>query len=112
VSQGTRQRKAAVTVAGNEDEAFAECTMPSVLGDTRQRVSTLPSVRETTSRQGGRQWAPLSVPLSSALGGTQQILLLCRVPIPQHSAKKIYRCPGVPSLPSNMTWALGKIHLC
>jgi hypothetical protein len=41
-------------------------TLPSVLVDTRQIVPYLPSVRKTTSRQRGRQWAPLSVPLLSA----------------------------------------------
>jgi hypothetical protein len=70
--------------------------LPSVLVDTRQRVSlcraykvtldkefpSLPSVRRTSTRQRGHQRAPLSAPLSSALGGTRQRLLLCRVPMP------------------------------
>lgn len=47
-SQGIRQGKVAVTAADNGDGAFAECTrwhstkniqLPSVLGDTQQRVS-------------------------------------------------------------------------
>jgi hypothetical protein len=33
---------------------------------------------------------------------------LCRVLGPQHLAKKLYRCRGVPSLPSAMTLTLGK----
>jgi hypothetical protein len=43
---------------------------------------------------------------------TQQSLLLCRVPGSHHSAKKLYRGPGVPSLPSAMTLTLGKEVLC
>jgi hypothetical protein len=35
--------------------------------------------------------------------------LLCRVPRSQHSGKKLYRFPGVPSLPSAMVIALGKV---
>jgi hypothetical protein len=62
--------------------------LPSVLGDTRQRVSSLSSAQRTSTRQRGHQWAHLSVPLLSALGGTRQRLL--------------YRCTGVPSLPSVM----------
>jgi hypothetical protein len=48
VSLENRQRKVAVTATGNDDEIFADCTLywhsaksvplPSVLGDTRQRV--------------------------------------------------------------------------
>ena len=67
---------------------------------------SLTSARWTSARQRKHQWAPLSVPLPSALGGTRQRLFLCRVPRPQHSAKKLYRFPGVPSLPSV---ALGKV---
>jgi hypothetical protein len=49
VSTGTRQRKVAIMATGNGEGAFAECSLyrhstksislPSVLGDTRQRVS-------------------------------------------------------------------------
>jgi hypothetical protein len=80
--------------------------LPSVFGDTRQRV-----VRRTRTRQRGRQRSPLSVSLPSVLGGTRQSLLLCRVTRPQHSAKRLYRCPGVPSLPSVMTLTLDKAPL-
>jgi hypothetical protein len=51
----------------------------------------------------------LSVSLPSALGGTRQSLLLCRVPGSQHLAKKLYWYPGVLSLPSAMTLTLGKV---
>jgi hypothetical protein len=71
---------------------------------------SLPSVRRTSTRQRHHQRAPLSLPLPSELGGTQR-LLLYRVPRPQHSAKRLYRCPGVPSLPSAMIWTLRKAAL-
>jgi hypothetical protein len=98
---------------------FAECPLywhstqsfplRSVLGDTRQRVSSLPSVRRTSTRQRDRQQAPLSVPLPSVLRGTRQRLLLCQVLWSWHSAKRLYRCPGVHSLSSAMTLILGKV---
>jgi hypothetical protein len=42
----------------------------------------------------------------------QQSEVLCRVLGPQHSAKKLYRFLGVPSLPSPLATALGKRTLC
>jgi hypothetical protein len=57
-------------------------------------------------------WAPLPVPLSSVLGDTRQRLRICLVSQPQHLAKKIYRFPGVPSLPSTVVMTLGKVPLC
>jgi hypothetical protein len=90
VPVGTQQRKVAVMTPGNGDGAFAEC-LPAC---TRQRVC---------------QRGPLSSSLLSALGGTRQSLLLCRVSGPQHSAKKLYRCPDVASLPSAMVLTLGKV---
>jgi hypothetical protein len=100
-----------------------------------KEFSSLSSVRRTITRQRDRQRAPLSVPLLRALGGTWQRLLLCRTgpfvsSLPRalggtrqrllfrrvlwswHSAKRLYRCPGVPSLPSDMTQTLGKVPLC
>jgi hypothetical protein len=50
--------------------------------------------------------------LLSALGRTRQRLLLCRVPRTQHSAKKLYRFPGVSSLPSAIVMTLCKVPLC
>jgi hypothetical protein len=48
--------------------------------------------------------------LPSALEGTRQILLLCRVLKAQHLANRLYyQCPGVPFLPSAMTFKLGKM---
>jgi hypothetical protein len=83
--------------------------LPSVLGGTWQR---LPLCRVPAGMTLGKEISNrplLSVPLPSALGGTQQSLLLCRAPKPSHSAKRLYRCPGVPSLPSAMTLTLGKV---
>jgi hypothetical protein len=56
--------------------------------------------------------APLSIPLTSTLGDTRQRLLLCRVSRPQHTAKKFYRFPDVPSLLSVMALTLDKVPLC
>jgi hypothetical protein len=77
--------------------------LPSVLGDTWQRDYLFAKCPPAYTRQRGHQLGPLSVSLPSALGGTRQILLLYRVPGPQHSTKRLYQCPGVPSLPSVMT---------
>jgi hypothetical protein len=41
------------------------------------KTLSLSSARLTITRQRDHRWAPLSVPLPSALGGTQQSLLLC-----------------------------------
>jgi hypothetical protein len=49
---------------------------------------------------------------SSALGGTQQRLLVCRGSQPHHLAKKLYRGSGVPSLPSAVVMTLSKVTLC
>jgi hypothetical protein len=93
VSLGTRQRKVTVTAPGNRDNVFAEC---------------LPFY----THQRRHQRVPLSVSLPSALGGTRQSLLLCRVSGSQHSAKNLYRCPGFPFLPSAMSLTLDKAPLC
>jgi hypothetical protein len=82
--------------------------LPSVLGDTRQKI-TFTECPPTCTWQRVHQRGPLSVLLSSALRDTRQSLLLCRVPGPQHSAKNLYRCPGIPSLPSAMALTLGKV---
>jgi hypothetical protein len=76
------------------------------------KATSLPSARLTSTRQRYHQWTSLSVPLLTALGGTRQSLLLCRVPRPHHSTKRLYRCPGVPSLSSASTLTLGKVPLC
>jgi hypothetical protein len=76
------------------------------------KATSLPSDRLTSTRQRYHLWAPLLVSLLTALGGTRQCLLLCRVPRPHHSVKRLYRCLGVPSLPSVLTLTLGKIPLC
>jgi hypothetical protein len=55
---------------------------------------------------------PMSSSLPSATYGTRQSVLLCRVPETLHSAKNLYQCPGLCSLPSVMTLTLGKEPLC
>jgi hypothetical protein len=60
VSPGIRQRKVAITAACNDDWAFAECTRWHLA-----KSIPLPSVRRTSIRQQGGQWAPLSAPLPS-----------------------------------------------
>jgi hypothetical protein len=100
-------------------------TLPSVLGNTRQR-SYLCQVSPNTlgkevifaeclpfnTRQRIRQRVPMSCSLSSALYGTRQSVSLCRVPGPLHSAKNLYQCLGLGSLPSVMALTLGKAPLC
>jgi hypothetical protein len=109
----TRQKKVGELYIGNDffAEYFLSSTLLSVTRYSTKKVAitsdgngdgTLLSVRRITSRQRDRRRTALSVPLSSALGGTRQRLLLCRVPRLQRSAKKLYQCPCVPSLPSIM----------
>jgi hypothetical protein len=96
----TRQRLCRVSLVLGKEKSLSRrlvmetSPLPSILGETRQR---------------GHQRGPLSDSLSSALEGTRQSLLLCRVSGSQHSAKTLYRCPGVPSLSSVMTLTLGKV---
>jgi hypothetical protein len=100
-------------------------SLPSVLGDTRQRsylyrVSPNTLGKEVTfaeclpasTRQRIRQRVPMPASLSSALYDTRQSVPLCRVPGPLHSAKNLYRCPGLGSLSSAMVLTLGKVPLC
>jgi hypothetical protein len=85
--------------------------LPSVLGDTRQRSYLFAECLPTCTRQRIHQRVPLSGPLPSALCGTRQSVPLCRVAGPQHSAKKLYRCPGIAALPSAMALTRGKAPL-
>jgi hypothetical protein len=64
------------------------------------KAPSLLSATWTSSRQREHKWLLLPVPLSSALEGTRQRLLLCRVSRLQHSAKKLYRFSVVPFLSS------------
>jgi hypothetical protein len=65
--------------------------LPSVFCTSPQQKSSpwaplpvpLPSASWTSSRQREHQWTSLPVPLLSALGGTRQRLLVCRVSWPQ-----------------------------
>jgi hypothetical protein len=101
-------------------------SLSSVLGDTRQRsylcrVSSNTLGTEVTSLLSAYQPALdkesisgslLSGSLPSDLYGTRQSVPLCRVPGQPHSAKKLYRCLGLGSLPSAIVLTLGKALLC
>jgi hypothetical protein len=129
-----QQRKVAVTVISDGDEGFAECIhwhsanrkplSSACWPGTRQRIlqwdtslcderrnwnsaneASLPSACLPDTWQREHQWAPLP----SALKDTRQRELLWRVPRLQHSIKKLYRFPGVSSLPKSMAIALGKV---
>jgi hypothetical protein len=104
---GTRQRKAAVTATGDGDGVFAECP-------TRHSANklTLSSVCLTALDKESTRGVPLSDTLSSACYGTRQSVVLCQVPEPLHSAKNLYRCPCLGSLPSAMVLTLDKAPLC
>jgi hypothetical protein len=75
-----------------------------VSANTLGKEECLPS----STRQRIRQRVPMSGSLPSALYGTRQSVPLCRVPGPLHSAKNLYRCPGLGSLPSARATTLGK----
>jgi hypothetical protein len=123
VSDGTRQRKIAVMALGNDNWVCAECHRMTL--DKGSLFTECPlywhsakkllvsSFTKTFAERirwnsaKGSPGGPLSVPLPNAFVGTRQMLLLCRVSRPQHSAKKLYRCPGVSFLPSCRTLTLG-----
>jgi hypothetical protein len=54
----------------------------------------------------------MSGSLPSATNGTRQSVPLYRVSETLHSAKNLYQCPGLGSLPSAMVLTLGKEPLC
>jgi hypothetical protein len=101
-------------------------SLPSVPGDTRQRSYLCRvSARQTLGKESifaechlghsaknppGRVRMSGSSP--SARYGTRQSVLLCRVSETLHSAKNLYRCPGLGSLLSAMALTLGKAPLC
>jgi hypothetical protein len=117
VSFDTRQRKVTVTAPSDGDGSFVEC----LLWHSAKRL-ILPSVCYSGPRQRRVQWAPPPAPVSRALVGTRQRMLLCRVssglaldkesssgplcqslfrvPWQQHSAKMALPVPRFPSLPS------------
>jgi hypothetical protein len=98
------QRKAAVTAMGDGDGVFAECPRRH-----SAKEFTLPSVCLTSLNKESARRVPPSDTLSSAWYGTRQSVVLCRVPEPLHSAKNLYRCPGLGSSPSAMVLTLGKV---
>jgi hypothetical protein len=101
VPESTRQRKAAVTATSDGDGVFA---------DTRQRsyLCRVSARQHSAKNPPGR--VPMSGSLPSARFGTRRTL--CRVPETLHSAKNLYRYPGLGSLPSAMVLTLGKEPLC
>jgi hypothetical protein len=103
----TRQRKAAVTTPGDGDNVFAECHKWH-----SAKKLPLPSVCRPALDKESVSEVSMSGSLPSALYGTRQSMLLCRVPEPLHSAKNLYRCPGLGSLPSAMVLTLSKVPLC
>jgi hypothetical protein len=103
----TRQRKAAVTVPSDGDGVFVEC-----LRWHSTKVTPLSSVCRPALDKESVSGVPMSGSLLSALYDTRQSELLCRVPKPLHSAKNLYRCPGLGSLTSAMVLTLGKAPLC
>jgi hypothetical protein len=101
-------------------------SLPSVLGDTRQRqllcrvfpntlgkeFTSLPSDYLPALGKGSTSGVPMLGTVPSALYGTRQSVLLCRVSEPLHSAKNLYQCLGLGSLPSAMVLTRGKAPLC
>jgi hypothetical protein len=79
VTDDTRQRSYLCRVSSQKHSA-KNSSLPSATWDTRQRT-----------RQGG-----------------SSCQALCRVPRTLHSAKNLYQCPGLGSLPSVMVLTLGK----
>jgi hypothetical protein len=92
VPESTRQRKAAVTATGDGDGVFAECPRRH-----SAKELPLPSVCLTALGKESARGVPMSGTLSSAWYSTRQSVLLCRVSEPLHSAKNLYRCPGLGS---------------
>jgi hypothetical protein len=120
-----------VLFLGHSAKRFAECQ--GALGKEKQplrrrvtETASLPSIfpgalgKEYIFAEGhlghsaksppGR--VPVSGSLPSVLCGTRQSRPPCRVSETLHSAKNLYRCPGLGSLPSAMDLTLGKEPLC
>jgi hypothetical protein len=120
-----------VLFLGHSAKRFAECQ--GALGKEKQplrrwvtETASLPSVSlealgkeyifaechlgHSAKSPPGR--VPMSGSLPSVLCGTRQSRPLYRVSETLHSAKNLYRCPGLGSLPSAMALTLGKEPLC
>jgi hypothetical protein len=92
--------------SGRHGVGVTETTsLPSVLGDTWQK-GCLCRVSPNTL---GKEVTSLPSVCRPALGKT---VPLCQVSGPPHSAKKLYRCLGIGSLPSAMALTLSKPPLC
>jgi hypothetical protein len=121
VPDSTRQRKAAVTAPGDGDSVFAECPgwhsakelpLPSAYQTALGKESIFAECHLGHSAKNPPERVPMSGSLPSARYGTRQSVLLCRVSETLHSAKNLYRCPGLGSLSSAMALTLGKEPLC
>jgi hypothetical protein len=93
---------------GDGDDVFAECLL-------MHSAKKLPLCRVPTGQRSTKD--PSAGPFVSLFAeccstGTRQSVSLCRVPGPPHSAKKLYRCPGIGTLSSVMTMTLSKTLLC
>jgi hypothetical protein len=86
-------------------------SLPSVLDDTRQRSYLCRVSAGQNSAKNPPTGSPYQVLCRVLLYGTRQSVLLCRVLEPPHSAKNLYRCPGLGSLLSAMVLTLGKAPL-
>jgi hypothetical protein len=103
-----------VLFLGHSTKWFAECqrTLGKKKQPLRRRLmetTSLPSVCQSALDKESARGVPMSGTFSSVWYGTRQSVLLCRVPEPLHSAKNLYRCPGLGSLPSAIVLTLGKV---
>jgi hypothetical protein len=120
-----------VLFLGHSTKRFAECQ--GALGKEKQslrrrvtEMASLPSVCPSAlgtesifaechrghSAKNPLGRIPMSGSLPSATYGTWQSMPLYRVSETLHSAKNLYRCQGLGSLPSAMVLTLGKEPLC
>jgi hypothetical protein len=102
------------TFLGHLAKLFTECQR--ALGKEKQSLrrrvtetASLPSVCLTALGKESARGVPMSGTLPSAWYDTRQRVLLCQVPEPLHSAKNLYWCPALGSLPSVMVLTLGKV---
>jgi hypothetical protein len=87
-------------------------SLPSVVSQTLGKESIFAECQLGHSAKNTPERVPMSGSLPSARHDTRQSVLLCRVSRTLHSAKNLYRCPGLGSLPSAMVLTLGKEPLC
>jgi hypothetical protein len=117
---GTQQRKVTVTVTKYLPSARPLRTRERELQCPPTPIY-VPSVRDGTTfaecllawhSAKGAPVGPKHRLCVECAASTRQRFLLCRMPQPWHSVKKLYRFLGVPSLLSAIVIALGKDTLC